>query len=100
MGGFWTRTNNPEIDIIGGDRGPIAKAIVYAGTIKWRDVAVLGQPDINRLAADLAKVAGAGPSTPLIGVSRTGSTTTGAALTIGPEDLLAAWGGDLVARPP
>ena len=91
VGGFWTRTNNPEIDIIGGDRGPIAKTVVYAGTIKWRDDAVLEQADLNRLAADLAKVAGADPSTPLIAVSRTGSTTTGAALTLGPEDLLAAW---------
>ena len=36
-GGFRTRTNDPEIDLIGADRAPIAKKITMVGSIKcWR----------------------------------------------------------------
>jgi AAA+ ATPase superfamily predicted ATPase len=91
VGGFWTRSNSPEIDIIGGDRGPVAKQIAYAGTIKWLEDRPLDQADLNRLTADVLHVPGADRSTPLLAVSRSGVTARGAAAILGPDDLLAAW---------
>ncbi len=90
VGGFWTRTNNPEIDVIGADRAPVARKIAYAGTIKWLDNAPLDQGDIRKLIGDLGAVAGADEHTPLVAISRSGATATGAVI-LGPEDLLQAW---------
>lgn len=92
VGGFWTRSNVPEIDIIGADRTPVAGVISYAGTIKWHDERPLDQGDLNQLAADLVKVPGATAKTPLVAVSRTGTTASGAVV-LGPDDLIAAWDG-------
>ncbi len=91
VGGYWTRTNMPEIDIIGADRSPIATTVAYAGTIKWRDRALLDQADLNQLIADIQKVPGADSRTPLVAVSRGGVTAAGAAANLGPDDLIAAW---------
>lgn len=91
VGGYWTRTNVPEIDLIGADRGPIAGTIHYAGTIKWLDKQPLEQRDVDRLRTDLAAVPGTSSSTPLIAVSRRDAKVTGAAAVLGPDDLLAAW---------
>ncbi|MEI6624102.1 MAG: DUF234 domain-containing protein [Actinomycetes bacterium] len=91
VGGYWTRTNVPEIDLVGADCGPIAKSISYAGTIKWLDSQLLEQGDISQLAADILTVPGADTSTPLIAVSKSGTTATGVVATLGPEDLLLAW---------
>lgn len=90
VGGFWTRSNIPEIDIIGADRAPVAKSVAYVGTIKWLDGKPLDQSDLNQLSASLVKVPGTSASTPLLAVSRAGVTAAGAS-TLGPEDLLAAW---------
>ncbi len=59
MGGFWTRTNSTEIDIIGADRSPIATRVAYPGTIKWHQTTPIDQIDINRLVADVVNVTGA-----------------------------------------
>ncbi|MGD9704739.1 MAG: ATP-binding protein [Acidimicrobiia bacterium] len=90
VGGFWTRTNVPEVDIIGADRSPVARSIAYAGTIKWLDSTPLDQTDLNQLAADVLKVPGASPASPLVAVSRAGVTAAGAT-SLGPDDLIAAW---------
>jgi uncharacterized protein len=90
VGGFWTRTNVPEIDLIGADRAPVATRIAYAGTIKWLENAPLDQSDVNRLAADVVKVPGADTATPLVAVSRSGVTASGA-IVVTPDDLLKAW---------
>jgi hypothetical protein len=34
IGGYWTHTSDPEIDIVGADREPIAKQITMVGSIK------------------------------------------------------------------
>ncbi|MGI8683834.1 MAG: ATP-binding protein [Acidimicrobiales bacterium] len=91
VGGFWTRSNNPEIDIIGADRAPVAKQIAYAGTIKWLDKSPLDQGDMSKLIGDLGAVAGADEHTPLVAISRSGATVTGAVV-LGPEELIRAWG--------
>ena len=90
VGGFWTRTNNPEIDIVGADRIPVAKKVAYAGTIKWLDNAPLDQGDLNKLIAALPAVAGADEKTPLVAVSRSGVTAAGA-VALGPDELIKAW---------
>jgi hypothetical protein len=35
IGGYWTRGNDVEIDIVGADRGPVAKRLLFLGSIKW-----------------------------------------------------------------
>jgi uncharacterized protein len=90
VGGWWPRTNAPEIDVIGADRGPVARRILYAGTIKWREREALDQADVERLIGDLRSVPGAEPGIPIVGVSRTSVKATGA-IAIGPDDLIAAW---------
>jgi hypothetical protein len=91
LGGYWTRTNVPEIDLIGADRDPVARSISFAGSIKWLDTAPLTQANFNELTTNAQLVPGVDASTPLIAVSRTVVTAKGAALALGPEDLLAAW---------
>lgn len=91
VGAYWTRTNVPEIDLIGADRLPQARKISFAGTIKWLENAPLDQGDLNALTAVVGQVPGADEDTPLVAVSRSGVTAAGAACELGPEDLLAAW---------
>lgn len=91
VGGYWTRTNVPEVDLIGADREPIARSITFAGSIKWLDAAPFAQADFNALTADAQLVPGVNTATPLIAVSRTVVTAKGAALALVPGDLLAAW---------
>jgi hypothetical protein len=91
VGGFWTRTNVPEIDLIGADREPTARSVTFAGSIKWLDSSPLTQADFNQLVTAAQLVPGIDASTPLIAVSRTVVTAKGAALTLSAEDLLSAW---------
>jgi AAA+ ATPase superfamily predicted ATPase len=91
VGGYWTRTNVPEVDLIGADREPTAQFITFAGSIKWHESSPFDQADFNQLVADAQRVPGIDSSTPLIAVSRTSITAKGAALALGPEELLAAW---------
>ena len=90
VGGYWTRTNVPEVDLIGADRGPIAKTIAYAGAVKWLERGALREDTVRQLVADLAAVPGASASTPLVAVSRSGVDARGV-VALGPEELLEAW---------
>jgi Archaea bacterial proteins of unknown function len=40
IGGWWPRTNRPEVDLVGADRIP-AHEISFVGTIKWRAAAAI-----------------------------------------------------------
>lgn len=91
VGGYWTRTNNPEIDIVVGDRAPVAKQILAVGSIKWRENMPFGGQDLARLHLHRHQLPGAQENTPLIAVSRAGFEVTG--LTpVGPDELLSAYG--------
>ena len=35
VGGYWTRTNNLEIDLVIADRAPIATQTAALGSLKW-----------------------------------------------------------------
>ena len=90
VGGYWTRRNVPEIDIIAGDASPIARQLAYAGTIKWLDNKPLTTADVNQLIRDLDDVPGADTSLPIVAVSRNGVTAPGVTA-LGPDDLIEAW---------
>lgn len=91
VGGYWTRTNTPEVDLIGADREPVAGKVCFAGTIKWNERGIVTQGDLNALAAGAQRVPGADASTPLVVVARGRVQAKGAAAVLGPADLLAAW---------
>lgn len=92
VGGYWTRTNNPEIDLVIADRGPVAKRIYAAGSIKWLDSA-FDSSDLGALLAHHEQLPGADRSTSLVVVSRSGyeAASMPELRVLGPEDLLGAW---------
>jgi AAA+ ATPase superfamily predicted ATPase len=90
IGGFWTRTNDPEIDLVGADRAPIAKRITMVGSVKWLEQRPFDAHDLARLWSHRSRMPGADSATPLLVVSRSGATI-GDVPVIGPEDLLAGY---------
>ncbi|MPZ92738.1 MAG: AAA family ATPase [Actinobacteria bacterium] len=90
VGGYWTRTNDPEIDIVAADRAPIAERITAVGSIKWQEARAFDAHDLATLLHHRSRLPGADDSTPLLAVTRAGAVTDGC-LVLAPEDLLAAW---------
>lgn len=90
IGGYWTRTNDPEIDLVGADREPIAKRITMVGSIKWLESRPFDQHDLSELFVHRAKLPGADSSTPLYAVSRSGCDVEGVRH-VTPAELLGAW---------
>lgn len=90
IGGYWTRTNNPEIDLIGADREPIAKKITMVGSVKWLENRPFDHHDFSELIVHCSKMPGTDSSTPLYAVSRSGCTVEGVTH-ITPEQLLDVW---------
>jgi AAA+ ATPase superfamily predicted ATPase len=94
VGGWWNRAFDPEIDLVGADRAPVASEIFYVGSIKWLD-RPFGGPDLSALQRSAPQVPGFDPGrTALIGVSQAGFTdTTATDLTIcwRPEDVVGAF---------
>jgi len=88
--GYWTRSNEPEIDIVVADRAPVARRIDAVGSIKWLESAPFGGSDLAALIRHRAQLPGASDTTPLIAVSRSGSTVSDVTA-LGPEQLLDGW---------
>lgn len=90
VGSYWTRTNDPEVDVIGADRAGAPASVAFAGSIKWRDRSTFESSDLERLIATAVRVPGVGPATPLIAISRAGIGRSARRLTaaFGPADLL------------
>ncbi len=90
VGSYWTRTNDPEIDLIGADRRTSPAAVAFVGSIKWRDAAAFDSSDLEQLIIKSALVPGVGPSTRLIAVSRCGIDRSARklSLAIAPSDLV------------
>ncbi|WP_030181678.1 ATP-binding protein [Streptomyces sp. NRRL S-813] len=92
VGGWWNRQNNPEIDLVGADREPVAGTVHFLGSIKWLEDRPFGRHEYDALVRDMLAVPGAHPDTPLVAVSRNGVTTDlPLAAHWGPEDLVGAW---------
>jgi len=92
VGGWWNRLNNPEIDLVGADKVPVAKQVSFIGSIKWRDSKRFDRHDYDELVRAAAAVPGVGPNTPLCAVSLSG-VDDGLPLAAhwGPDDLVSAW---------
>ena len=92
VGGWWNRQNNPEIDLVGADRDPVAAAVHFIGSIKWLDSQPFGRRDYDALVRALPSVPGTSAQTPVVAVSRSG-VVDGLPLAAhwGPEDLVDAW---------
>jgi len=93
IGGYWTRTNDVEIDLVAGDRSPVAQRIGFVGSIKWHERSTFDSHDLARLHVHRARVPGADESTPLVAVGRIRSELSGLDTSYGAEDLLQAWPG-------
>jgi uncharacterized protein len=92
VGGFWTRTNDITIDLVGADRSPVARRTAFVGSIKWREGAPFDQSDVAVLTAHSSQLPGASDSTLLVGVSRSDFSATGLDAQFTPADLLSALG--------
>ncbi|MFG1673027.1 ATP-binding protein [Micromonospora sp. NPDC049282] len=90
VSGFWTRTNDPEIDLVGGDRGPVAKRITFVGSVKWLEHGSFDAHDLSRLLHHRAQLPGADEHTPVVAVVRSGRAVDGVSV-LGPEEMLTAW---------
>ena len=93
VGGWWNRQFNPEIDLVGADRAPVASRIHFGGSLKW-----LGTPfdthDLRSLQEGVRRVPGFDAShTGLIVVTRSGTELAADAVDVvwGPGDVVAAW---------
>lgn len=92
VGGFWTRNNAVEVDLVGGDRTPVASSIAWVGSIKWRETVPFTRGDTAALATSRALVPGTTDETTLVGVSRAGfEKRTGLDLELSPKDLIDAF---------
>lgn len=88
VGGYWTRTNKPEIDLVVGDRAPVAKRVLALGSIKWLENAPFDRHDLGELHAHRTQLPGAAVDTPLIAVARSGCSVNGV-VHFGPDELIA-----------
>lgn len=90
VGAYWTRSNDPQIDIVGADRAPVAKRITCVGSIKWLERRPFDAHDLAELLRHRSLLPGAASETPLLAVSRSGTTTDGIRV-LSPTDLLGAY---------
>ena len=89
VGAYWTRTNNPEIDLVIADTQP-AKRLLGVGSIKWHETEPFGQGDLAELIVHHSQLPGADDSTSLIAISRTGVSVSGVTA-VSPQDIIDAW---------
>ena len=92
VGGWWNRQNNPEIDLVGADRSPVAGRIHFVGSIKWLDTQRFDSRDYNALVRAMHAIPGVETNTPRVAVSRCGvADNLPLAAHWGPDDLVHAW---------
>lgn len=89
VGGYWTRSNDVEIDLVGAEHGPVAKDLLFLGSIKWLENKRFDSHDLLDLQRHRARLTDS--PVPLVAVSRGGVTATGLDAVYGPSELLAGW---------
>jgi AAA+ ATPase superfamily predicted ATPase len=95
VGGYWTRANDPQVDLVATDDRE--RSVAFVGSIKWRADQPFVKADVDALRAaaldhPCGGVPGAGATTLLVGVSRSGfAAADELTRTFGPAELLAAW---------
>ncbi|SFS52325.1 ATP-binding protein [Saccharopolyspora flava] len=95
VGGWWNRQFNPEIDLVGTDREPIAQRIHFAGSIKWLE-SPFDQHDRADLARAVHSLPGWDPKQgDLMVVSRSGVDRrvqdSDIELAWGPQEIIETW---------
>ena len=90
VGGWWNRTGDVEVDLVGADRGPVAKRVSFVGSIKWGERGAFGRPDLDELLHLRASVPGA-EQAKVVAVSRAGVDVRGLDAVFTTKELLAAW---------
>ncbi len=92
FGGYWTRANDVEVDLVGvADRIQV-RHVAAVGSVKWRDSALFSAADEADLRRAATIVPGADAATSLLAVARTGfANGLGEIQRFGPDDLLRAW---------
>lgn len=70
IGGYWTRSNDIEVDLVGGDRQPVARHLLFLGSIKWLENSQFDSHDLARLHKHRAAMTD--EPVQLIAVSRSG----------------------------
>lgn len=89
---YWTRTNDPEVDLVGHDDDRRPKSAEFIGSIKWRETAPFSRDDAAGLAAVSMQIPLTSNATLLVGVSRSGfSPRAKLDIELGAEELLHAW---------
>jgi len=89
VGGYWTRTNEVEIDLVGADRSPVATSLIFVGSIKWHDRTAFDRHDEAILMRQRARLTG--DPVPLVAVSRSGFDSPAVDARYAPDDLIRAW---------
>jgi len=73
VGGYWTKDNKVEIDLVGADREtPPVKSVSFVGTVKWRAGKALDGHDVADLERSSRALRGVTEKTLVVAVSRTG----------------------------
>lgn len=93
VGAYWTRDNRVEVDLVGGADTGHADPVEFIGSIKWRENEPFDRADLAALIAGRQNVPGAGDSSILVGVSRSGYSTADLDVELGPTDIVDAWRG-------
>jgi uncharacterized protein len=90
VGRWWRRDGRTELDIVIGDRAPVARTVLAVGSIKWREREPFNSTDVYQLAQTASQVPGGG-GVDLVAVSRVPSLVDGVKRIWTPDDLLRAW---------
>lgn len=89
IGGYWTRSNDIEIDVVGADRAPVAGALQFVGSIKWLECSPFDNHDLGELRRHSAALTST--AIPTVALSRSGIACQGLDASYSPEELIAAW---------
>jgi hypothetical protein len=89
IGGYWTRNNHVEIDIVGADRERIARQLLFVGSIKWLERSTFDEHDLAALLRHRALLTN--ELLPVVAVSRAGVSCAGLDATYGPAELIESW---------
>jgi hypothetical protein len=90
VGGYWTRSNHVEIDIVGADRSPVASRLVFVGSVKWQDNMPFDRRDEAALMRQRTQLTD--DPIPMVAVSKSGFDGLTVNARYGPNDLIRAWG--------
>lgn len=91
VGGYWTRDNRIEVDLVGGADADRADPVEFVGSIRWREDAVFDRNDVATLISHRSDIPGASERSLLVGASRSGYDTRDLDVALGPADIVDAW---------